>query len=269
MKKLLVCIPTLTGREEYLSNAIDGYLLNSPDVDLKISLEYDAPTCGIGWQRCVDKMVGRTADRFSRYMPDYIHFGNDDIVVGEGWLAPLIEGVDRGCLPVSRMEPAGYHIGDPMPWPPPMPPAGDPTSGHGYFYSDLPENQPKLDWEAVNHGGLPFCSLEQWKKIGPFIPIHFGTDKWFYHIGSWRCGYSIVVRQKSVIYNYAAAHGRNKGDWGEVDFLDFDLTVAYPMYLSGELQVDEPHPLRRTPEGLQMVREWRAATFPLAPAVEV
>ncbi len=250
--RLLVCIPTLTGRERYLANCLRGYRERSPGVELMESIIRDAPTCGIGWQRCVDQAWCEW---------DYVHFSNDDIVVGEGWLAPLIDAVDSDFfLPVSRIEPAGVHLGHPMPDPIPMPPAGDPISLGGYFYSDLPENQPTDDFQPVDHGSLPFCTRRMWDRIGPFIPSHFGTDKWFYERGR-ETSHRAVAIQRSIIYNYAPQIGRARGDWTETDFLDFDLTISYPMYVSGALAVDEPHPLRETPEGLRQVREWRARNF--------
>lgn len=254
MSNILVCIPTLTGRERYLANCLKGYRERSGAHHVLFSIVYNAPTCGIGWQQCVNK--GLVVRGF-----DYIHFGNDDSVVGENWLSPLIAAAgvyDR--IPASRVEPAGVHLGHPMPDPIPMPPPGDPTSQYGYFYSDLLENQPTEDWQEVDHGGAPFCSLKQWAEIGPMIPSHFGTDKWFFHRAR-QLGYKVVARQRSIIYNYAAPIGRSKGEWTEQDFLDFDLTIAYPMYVSGELSPTEQHPQRLTSEGLERVREWRRVNF--------
>lgn len=258
--KVLICIPTLSLRALYLNNCVKGYVEHTPSADIAFSIIYDAPSCGVGWQEAVEQGLKDYPDC------EFIHFSNDDICVGENWLPPMVEACDHGCVPAPRIEPAGVHI-DPkaisdsvLVGPIPYPPPGDPTSPNRYFYADLQENQPTEDWESVDHGNLPFCSVEQWKKIGPFIPIHFGTDVWFYHRAR-EAGYPVVARQKSVIYNYAAGGGRSKGegvdDWQEVDFLDFDLTVAYPMYERGELEPDQEHPLRLTREGLHQVRRWR------------
>lgn len=257
---LLVCIPTITGREHHLEQAVRGYHDRTPDdVHVNISIVKDRPTCGIGWQACVDQAL-LAAEQGASAAPDYIHFSNDDIVVAHGWLDPLVETVrDEGWLPCPRMEPAGYHLGQEpaVDMAPALAPA---VTERSYWYSDLPEKQPQEDWAFVDHGSLPFCSLHQWKVIGPFLPIHFGTDKWFYWIGRKR-GYAAVARMDSVIYNYAVQIGRAKDDWAETDFIDFDLMFAYPEYVTGERPVTEPHPLRGTPEGLALVRDWRRKNF--------
>lgn len=130
-----------------------------------------------------------------------------------------------------------------------------------YFYADLPENQPKEDMVEVDHGALPFCSLEQWEKLQPFIPIHFGTDKWFYHRAR-KERIPIAARMESVIFNYAAQFGREKGEWTETDLIDFDLNIVYPLYVHGVLSPYQEHPLRLTPRGLEIARKWRADNLP-------
>lgn len=249
--KLLVCIPTVSGREEYLKRACCGYAWRTPGVDVYIETVYDAPSCGEGWQQAVERGLDKVR-------PDYIHFGNDDVVVGQNWFEPLREAVDAGDIPAPRIEPAGFHLGEDDPVS--MPPLYVDRSVHSYFYADLPENQPTADYQEVDHGALPFCSLDQWHEIGPFIPIHFGTDKWFY-LQAKRNHMKVVARMHSVIFNYAAQCGRSKGDWTEIDFLDFDLTVAYPEYESGSLGPDDKHPERLTPKGLERVRRWREKSF--------
>jgi hypothetical protein len=180
-------------------------------------------------------------------------------VVAEGWLEPLVEAVEAGCLGCPRMEPAGHHMGQEPAWD--MAPAqAPPRSERSYWYADLPEKQPQEDWEVVDHGSLPFCSLEQWELVKPFLPIHFGTDKWFY-FRAHRLGIQSVARMESVIFNYAVQIGRAKEEWAETDFIDFDLVFAYPEYRSGERAPTQPHPLRGTPEGLALVRDWRRKNF--------
>lgn len=256
---LLVCIPTIKGREDFVAQAIKGYHERTPEADVTVSFIEDRPTCGIGWQDAIDQGL-RTAQQERSAWPDYIHFGNDDIVVAEGWLPPLVEAVEAGCVPAARMEPAGVHL-DEDPAVSMAPAEPPPLSEHSYFYADLPENQPRTDWATVSHASLPFCSLRQWYEIGPFIPTHFGTDKWFFERAR-RQGIPAVARLDSVIFNYAAQIGRSKGEWNETDIIDFDLVFAYPQYESGELDPSEEHPLRLTDAGLNMVRGWRALNFP-------
>lgn len=255
---LLVCIPTITGREHYFEQACRGYQNRSGDVNISISAVKDRPTCGVGWQHAMDQAV-KTIEQGRSARPDFIHFGNDDIVVAEGWLEPLVEAVEAGCVPAARMEPAGAHLGEEpaVSMAPPDPP---PLSELSYWYSDLPENQPRTDWAPIDHASLPFCSMDQWEEIGPFIPIHFGTDKWFYERAR-RVGLPATARMDSVIFNYAVQIGRSKGDWHETDLIDFDLVFAYPQYESGNWEPDYRSPLRLTAEGLEMVRAWRSDNF--------
>lgn len=260
--KVLVCIPTLTGREHYRSNAIHGYREHNGGHEIVISLEYDAPTCGIGWQRCVERALAIHDD------VEFIHFGNDDVVPGRNWLNPLISmAFEHHAIPAPRMEPAGGHIdiqaiidANEQGRRPPMPPPGDPTCSGGFFYADLPEFQPTKTGQPIDHTALPSCTRQQWDEVGPFAALHFGTDAWFCHRAR-DAGYPTLAVQESRIYNYAAAHGRNHDGWHEIDFLDFDGTVALPAYERGELQPHERHPLRLTPEGLKLVRDWRMANF--------
>lgn len=257
---LAVCIPTISGREHYLEQAIRSYRERTPeDVHVNIAIVKDRPTAGIGWQDCID-MVLKAVEQGRSAKPDFIHFSNDDIMVAEGWLEPLVETVKtEGWLPCPRMEPAGYHLGQEPAWD--MAPAeAPPRSARSYWYADLPEKQPQEDLDFVDHGSLPFCSMLQWERIGPFLPIHFGTDKWFYLRG-YKAGFAAVARMDSVIFNYAVQIGRAKEEWAELDFIDFDLMFAYPEYVSGERAPTERHPLRGTPEGLALVRDWRRKNF--------
>lgn len=256
---LLVCIPSIRGRGHYLEQAMRGYRERTPEAHVNISLIMDRPTCGLGWQHAVEQGL-TVAEQGRAPTPDFIHFGNDDIVVAEGWLEPMVEAVEQGFVPGARMEPAGAHL-DEDPAESMAPAIAPPRSEWSYWYSDLPENQPRADLEPIEHASLPFCSLEQWHEVGPFIPIHFGTDKWFYEQAR-RHGIPAVARMDSVVFNYAAQIGRDKGDWAETDLIDFDLVFAYPEYERGERDpADPPNPLRLTPDGLTMVRNWRRDNF--------
>lgn len=251
MSNILVCIPTLTGREDYLRNALLGYRTRSDGHRIFPVKVWDAPSCGVGWQRCIE----RAHLMYPWGAIDYIHFGNDDIVVGGGWADPLIEVARDGAIGAARMELAGVAMGyDPLavPEPPPMPPLTARTSRF-YFYADI--NQPTADRVVIDHCSLPFMSVATWSDVGPCIPIHFGTDKWLCRD---KTNHPTVGRQESMIFNYAAGHGRNHDGWTELDFMDYDLCVAYPRYESGELNPTELPPERLTQEGLRLVQQVRA-----------
>lgn len=254
MSRVLVCIPTIDGREHFRDQAVRSYQERTEGFDVDFSLVRNRATCGIGWQEAVEQGL-----RHAQFKIDYIHFSNDDICVADGWLPPLVEAVEMGCVPGARMEPAGEHLNeDPaMSMAPPDPPE---RSLRSYWYADLPEKQPKEDWQTIPHASLPFCSVAQWRELSPFLPIHFGTDKWFYK-RAWDAGFPAVARMESVIYNYAVQIGRSKGEWAETDLIDFDLVFAYPEYERGDRPPTERHPLRLTDEGLRMVRNWRRDNF--------
>ena len=260
MTSVLVCIPHCSGREQYLINAVRS-IAERTDGDWNISLVRDAPSAGVGWNLCADKL---------EFYPETTHlfFFNDDTTVFRGWLAPMVEACDRGMIPAPRVEPAGGHIRDRQIFQthPPMTPDEYPVprDPNAYWYADIPSKQPTEDWTPIPHSNLPFCSVEQWRNIGKFVPIHYGSDVWFAHRAR-ECGYPTVARLDAVVANYNANVSRSKTvdgvEWLEQDFLDYDGVFGLPKYLRGELRPDEPDPMRLTPDGLRLARAWREATF--------
>ena len=261
---VLVCIPTVPGRQTFLANCARSYeatlratdLVTLSSFKINLSIVTDAKTAGEGWQRCVDQGL--------EWWPEttHIHFSNDDIVVHNRWLDPLVEACAQQVLPAMRIEPAGGHcVEEIFETHPPMPPdyflVDVPRNKMAYFYADHPENQPTRDWQFIDHSNLPFCTVEQWRKIGPFPPIHYGTDRWFAEYGR-RAGYKTVARLNSVAFNYNANIGRHRGGWEEQDFAAFDGVFALSAYSTGMLGLQEPHPWRETEYGLSLVKEWRA-----------
>ena len=260
---ILICCPTVPGRQAYLCNMAVGFATRTPEVDYNLSIVTDALSAGTGWNRAVEQGL--------EWFPEttHIHFGNDDVVPATGWAPPLIEACDAGCVPCPRIEPAGGHIRDQQIFQTHPPMAPDyypvPRDPNAYWYADIPERQPQEDWAECNHGNLPTCSREAWEKIGPFPPVHYFTDSLFYDRAR-KFGYKVVARMDSVFFNYNANIGRGKigadgSEWTEQDFLDYDGVFAIPKYRSGELALTEPDPLRCTLEGLRMARAWREATF--------
>jgi hypothetical protein len=254
-----VCIPTVSGREQALVNAIRS-IAKYTESDWNVSLVRDAPSAGVGWNLCADKL---------EYYPDTTHlfFFNDDATVFRGWLPPMVEACDRGMIPAPRVEPAGGHCTEQIfQTHPPMPPDEYPVprDKNAYWYADHAENQPQEDWAPVPTSNMPFCSVEQWRNIGVFPPIHYGSDCWFAHRAR-ECGYPVVARMDAVIANFNINCGRHKVidgvEYNEQSYLDYDGVFALPKYLRGELKPTEADPLRETPEGLRIAQEWRKGTF--------
>jgi hypothetical protein len=250
--KLLVCIPFLSCRGQYLANTIRSYERHT-DCDWQLSLVTDAPSAGEGWNRCAEQGL--------EWWPDatHLHFSNDDVAVGPHWLPPMVEATDAGCIPCMRIEPASRHMPEEHYEEHPTLPYEEhpvPRDKVAYFFAGHDYEQPAEDWAEVPHGNLPFCTTEQWREVGPFPPMHYGTDCFFYKRAK-ALGYRSVARQEAVAFNYNAQPGRSKGDWTEQDFLDFDGIIAQTAYERGDLPITEAHPLRLTPEGLAAARKWR------------
>lgn len=258
---ILICLPTVPMRQPYLANACMGFATRT-EADFNLSIVMDADGAGMGWNRCIEQGL--------EWFPESTHIlcGNDDVVCATGWDAPLIEACDLGHMPCPRIEPAGGHIRDRQIFQthPPMPPDYFPVPRDpmAYFYADLQENQPTTDMQEIRSGNLPFISRAQWDRLGPFPPIHYGTDEFVFHRARQE-GYKVVARMDSVFFNFNANIGRSREiegvEWSEQMWLDWDGAFSLPKYMRGELHPTQTDPLRGTPEAAKMVKEWRKATF--------
>lgn len=255
-----VVVPTVTGREDYLERCIRGYKENTPaDIKLKFYVPKDCDTCGIAWQE--------GAESFGRGIepPDFLHFTADDIVPAPGWFDPCVGACARGNVPI-------VGVVTPLP---------EMLDGDGYPRFDLDLSLERIsyfedqsikgpDWFAAPpsdsyYPSIPFFTWEQWKLIGPSIASHYGTDKWL--------GYRAklanlwpVLRTESLFWHYSAHPGRKpKAEgWYHLDRLNFELNIAYPMYVNGQLAPHETHPAYGTEEGKHMARLWYAQNVPHA-----
>lgn len=242
-----VVIPTVEGRAEHLERCLRGYVERT-SIAISIEIIYAAPTCGIAWQ------VGSEGLGDA----DFLHFTADDIVPGEGWDLPCIEAVERGNVPVIGVINCTPEVLDDEQFPI----SGNPRrESHYSYFEDHSIKGEGVDWYAAPasdsyYPSVPFCSAEQWERIGPMVASHYGTDKWFGHRAK-LTGYWPVIRRDSVMYHYTAQAGRIPGDdWYHLDRLNFDLNIAYPKYVSGALKPDQTHRASGTAEGLRLARDW-------------
>lgn len=241
-----VVVPTVPGREEYLARCERGYLDRTMD-DVELIVIHDAETCGIAWQDGADRAIG-----------DYIHFTADDIVPGVQWDGPLREAVDRGMVPCGLVIAPIAETLDPDTQ---MPLQGD-TWAQANFFESIGGEETWADWTHVyreyEYPSVPFFSADQWRRIGPMIAGHYGTDKWIGHRAR-AAGIPVVVRHGAHFYHYAAHAGRvpRYDGWTHTDLIDFDLNIGYPAYVAGQLQPDQLHPDRGTPAGRDHARAWR------------
>lgn len=248
MSKVSVIIPTVEGRERYLKRCIEGYeTRHNTEHEIEIIVEKGHDHGGKAWQLGSEKATG-----------DYLHLTNDDIVPGYDYLEPLVDAVDQGFVPITIVVNTIPEILDKNS----MPFNDNPTPENQSWAFEGPPYIPE-DWNNPDpnndslYPSLPFCSVRQWKNIGPMIYSHYGTDKWF----GWKAkqaGYSQVVRNKSIFYHYAASEKREGviEGWLGHDRLTFDQNFALPAYKSGKLKPNELHPEWNTKKGLEMTRDW-------------
>lgn len=168
-----VVVPTIQGRIDHYERCIAGYQSRTDDKINLITIR-DEKTCGLAWQKGAS-LAGDDPKH-------YLHFSADDLEPLEGWDIKARECVDEFNLPA----PVIYN-----------------------------GSNKQIEQIGVQPDGffsrIPFCSLKQWKKIGPMIPIHYYSDNFF----SWRAreaGFeTIEVKTYAFMHHWAQA-GRYKGD---------------------------------------------------------
>jgi hypothetical protein len=168
-----VVIPTLSSRGRHLKQAVQSYEETVPNLDL-IVIENDGRPCGIAWQEGAERAKG-----------DYLHFSADDLVALPGWLDAALEIVAVDMTPA----PVLYN------------PDGTLYSMGHHFQEVL---QPGT---TVQMSPVPFCSMKQWEKIGPMIPLHYYTDNWFSQ-RSWDAGWPVVLHYGYQFVHHIAQEGR-------------------------------------------------------------
>lgn len=166
-----IVVPTIAGREDHYERCVSAYENRTED-EFEIITVKDQPTCGIAWQMGSEKAKGL-----------YLHFTADDLEPALAWDIPARAKADADVLPAPRiwngfsgkMEIVG------------------PTTPTGFF------------------SRIPFCTMAQWQKIGPMIPLHYYTDNWF----SWRAGNAGLPTKETPGYDFKhhwASQGRYTND---------------------------------------------------------
>lgn len=225
MTSVSVLIPTVSGREPFLELCVSGYLRNTPtDVDLEFVILRDRPTCGQGWQEAAERASG-----------DYLHFSNDDVIPRAGWLDPLLEATWQNYVGAPWIQHGAW----------------------GGYYGAAPElGQDPGWWPDVDHSAMPFCGRDQFARFSPIIATHYGVDNWIAERIR-AAGMRLVGCRASVIDHFNIQIGREKGEWTQIDLLDYDCGIALPEYRAGVRPPNEMPPDRLTPEGLLRARQWR------------
>ena len=143
---------------------------NRTEDEFEIITIRNRATCGLAWQEGAEQAQGL-----------YIHFTADDLEPALAWDIGAREIADAGKLPAPTIFTRDTGIEERIGVQP-----------DGFFTR------------------IPFCTREQWEKIGPMIPIHYYTDNYF----SWRgilAGYPTVLAPGYAFKHHWADPARGAG----------------------------------------------------------
>lgn len=155
MPTLVVCIPTVDGREIDLARADAAYHATVPEsTRLMLVTRRNLPTCGAAWNDVA--AMARGLDRIVDG-PVYYHCSADDLEPLAGWFEAAVAEVDSGNTPSALIFTA--RPGQP-----------DTVESHGDWANRY------LQPTVVGMSRIPFCRIEQWRDIPP---IHYFSDNAF------------------------------------------------------------------------------------------
>lgn len=171
---LTIILPTVTGREGSLGRCLTS-IAQHCHMDYEVRVVRDRPTCGAAWQAGIDQ--GKR--------DGLLWLCADDIRVLPGFFEPMVEAVERGYCPTAVVLNPDQSI-----------------QSCGINEEDrLHAPATPTDWEPVRWCTTPFCSWGQWEQIGPMVPWHFSTDRYFSYRAA-RAGYQTVVRSAARLIHY-------------------------------------------------------------------
>jgi hypothetical protein len=172
-----VIVPTVPGREARLERCLDAYRRRTVAA-VELIVIHDAPTCGVAWNVGAGKARG-----------DYLHWTADDLEPADGWDLAARETADTGAIPAPVV----------------LRPNGTVESSGGFWDRQVADGQP-----TDNTSVVPFCTAEQWERLGPHLETHYFNDNYF----TWRArqaGMDVIVRTGYALTHHWALPGR-KGD---------------------------------------------------------
>ena len=114
-----------------------------------------------------------------KFIGDYLHFTADDLIPHDGWADAAMKAADDGIIPMPTI----------------------------YGPSGAIE---ELGPATVGCTRIPFCTREQWEKIGPMIPAHYYTDNYFSERAK-RAGYLLQEVPEYAFTHTWAQPGRGAG----------------------------------------------------------
>lgn len=131
-------VPTIPEREPWLERCVAAIEAHTSDV--QIVVERGGRSWGEAINLAAEKAIG-----------DYLWLGSDDMEVCPGWWKPAANVCDRGQLPAPLVFNTNGTVQS----------AGD--------YAPRPQPQ----GATTQFPRIPFCSVEQWRRLGPLLDIHF------------------------------------------------------------------------------------------------
>lgn len=181
MSRILVVVPTITGREHWFDRCFRAYCKNTTNVLLFWPVRNE-PTCGAAWNR------GWAEQPWTgRHRADYVHMSADDLEPQPGWDVAAIEAVESGVLPCPLQT---HADGSPFQW--------------GRSQAPVP------DWSPTTATTLPFLPWALAEQILPGLDCHYYTDDMI----SWkaqRLGWGDVYREGYRFIHHLAPEGRGAG----------------------------------------------------------
>ena len=176
MATISVIVPTIDGREDHLARCLDAYRERTRH-DLELVVETNHPTCGLAWNAGAKRATG-----------EFLHFTADDLEPLEDWDARAVDFCKVELIPAPS---AVVDLTD--------------ESRSRYLADRQPVSGVGADIDVV-----PFCSREQFGKVGEFLTCHYFTDSYF--------TYRAIARQIRIMgctgyafHHHVSAVGRGAG----------------------------------------------------------
>jgi hypothetical protein len=187
-----VVVPTIAGREDYLSAAKCAYAAHTDDYELIIVEGH--PVCGSAW-----------VEGAARSRGDFIHFSADDLRPHEGWAVAARDVVSRGFLPAPRI-------------------LNDDASVQSCGGSDGWETEHPTG-RATDFSRIPFLTRELWERIAPAVSpflaaAHYYTDNAI-SVAAQTLGVQTGIHRDYLFTHSLAEPGRGAGmTWGQRMYAD-------------------------------------------------
>jgi hypothetical protein len=211
---ITVVIPTITGREAWLTQCLSAYRDTSPS-DTQYIIELNQPTCGHGWVAGAKLAKG-----------DYVQFSADDLEPVQDWWQEPLEMLEQRVVPACNVLTPQFTPAT----------CDSPLGNLGH-------------WPNVQVPLLTKKMLQEDPKW--LLPIHYGSDDW---ISYWavKNNYPVVRCPSYRMLHHVAGVGRDyTRRHGDVEKLALAMQEAGylpPVYEKLELR------LRTSETGLDNVR---------------